>query len=318
VSDTPDFSGFHFAASTRRVQDTILTVEGLRSMAALINERDRKPAMSVEHDRLLPPMGQVIAGHVAPIEDGHHVCYVEYDVFPPAASVMLFDGQEIFQQQSESHQHPFATAEFPHADNLCIGIDPVALGGNIQTEAFFEELRKMAPLEARPAMRRSVLPDPEVLFTFGTNISAAWIGWRLSKMAIDAVEPEVKKLFEAIIATVKRTAVEAVPKNRPITYVLQVRGKPNLEFIARTRDAHRVITALTTSNLVELQPRIESLRKQFKAEMIQFVLQEDGRWAYNYLLTSDGKVIGVRRAFDERAVVLKKMEEHRSGPHKKK
>jgi hypothetical protein len=120
-----------------------------------------------------------------------------------------------------------------------------------------------------------------------------------------------------MMSAIKRMAIEAVPINRPVTYVLQVHGKPNLEFIARSRDANAVISAIAKRDLAGLRPQIDSLHEHLKAEMIQFNLQEDGTWAFNYLLTNDGKVIGARKAFNHRAVVLQEMEGKRQAKRKK-
>jgi hypothetical protein len=131
-------------------------------------------------------------------------------------------------------------------------------------------------------------------------------------VAAEVIEPEVKNFLQVMIAAVKRMALLAVPKYRPVTYVLQVHGNPNLEFVARSRDADAVIKAFAERDAPNLRGHVDSLNKQFQPEMIQFRLLENGNWAFSYLVTKNGKVIGSRMALDHRAVVLQDMASKRS------
>ena len=311
-----DLEVWPIVATTHQVRDTILTVEALYSMAACINERDRKPVMLAEHDILCPPMGQTVAARVVPTRDGHHALMVEFDFFPAAREIALPAGEHGFLQHSAKHRFPFTTGDFHFPSTFSLSLDPTGLGGHRGASRFNSDLRQADPtteFEFRTTDRRSVLPDPEIVFTLGLQASALWCGVRLAKAAADAIEPELKAFFGVLVAAVKRMAVEAIPKNRPVTYVLQVHGKPNLEFIARTRDVNAVISAMVERHLGALQPQIDALHEHFNAEMIQFNLQENGTWAFNYLLTGDGKVIGTKKAFDHRAVVLQEMDRKPKG-----
>ncbi len=58
----------------------------------------RKPAMRVEHDRTVPPMGVMVAAQIQQADDGHHELFAEYDVFPDPVPVALPDGTEAFEQ----------------------------------------------------------------------------------------------------------------------------------------------------------------------------------------------------------------------------
>lgn len=296
-------------ATTHVVRQTVLTVESLHSAAACVNERDRKPVMFAEHDHLCPPMGQTVACKVVPLKDGHHALIGEYDIFPPPTEIDLPSGEIGYQQQSAKHPHPLTIGKFHHPDNYCIGIDPTNVGGAQELENLFAQLKQSDndSFQTQPIERRSAIPDPEIIFTLGLKASAAWFGLRIAKAAADAIESELKNFFQVLIQAVKNMAANAIPKNRPITYILQVHGKPNLEFVARTRDADAVISAMADRDMSDLRPKIDSLLKRFKAEMVQFKLRDDGTWAFNYLATRDGKVIGSREAFDHRAVVLKDM-----------
>ncbi len=308
-----DPSGFGInpvIATTHSVRKSGLTVEALQSMAASVNEQDRKPVILVEHDHLCPPMGQTVGCEVIQLDDGHHALIGQYDIFGSPTEIELPIGEIGLQQSSDEHHHSLAVGEFHHPQNYCVAIDAVNLGGHQELEDFFSELRSPSSeeFETQAITRRSVIPDPQVMFTLGLQLSAAWFGLRIAKAAADSIEPELKAFFQVMIQTIKNMALNATPKHRPVTYVLQVHGKPNLEFVARTRDTDLVIRAMANAGSPDLSSMIDRLYNHFNAEMIQFKLRDDGSWAFNYLATKSGKIVGTREAFDHRATVLKQMD----------
>jgi hypothetical protein len=296
-------------ATTHRVRDTIFTIESLQNSAASVNERDHKPPLIAEHDQLCPPFGQAISARVVPLADGFHALVAEYDMFPPPAATELPNGEIGFLQQSEKHSYPFASAELHHPTSFCVSVDPTGLGGVECTEEFFESLRNESEIdfETQPHERRSQLPDPQVIFTLGIKASAIWLGVRMAVAASRAIEPELEAFFRVLIRAVKEMAANAIPKTRPVTYVLQVHGNPNLEFVARTRDSHLVISAIADRDCSAVREKVNQLQKHLDAEFIQFLLDNDGNWRFNYLLTKDGKVFGTKESFDRRAVVIEEM-----------
>jgi hypothetical protein len=159
----------------------------------------------------------------------------------------------------------------------------------------------------KPVGRRSQIPDPVLIFTLGLQASAVWLGLRIAKAAADAIEPELKDFFDVMIAATKRIARSVVPKTRPVTYVLQVHGTPNLEFIARTHDPDKAIKAFTGADFADPMERASELAKSLGAEFVQYVLDDDGEWRFHFLLTPTGQVIGTRCAFDHRAKLLTAM-----------
>lgn len=296
-------------ATTHVVHQTVLTVESLHSAAASLTEKERKPFMVPEHDHICPPMGQAVGAKVVRLDDGHHALVGQYDIFSPPTEVELPSGEIGYQQQSAEHKFPLTVGEFETPETFSVSADSTNFGGVEKIEAFFSELKESAPdqFDTQVFGRRSAIPDPEIVFALGLKASAAWVGFRVAKVAADALEPELKNFFAVLIKTVKDTAVNAIPKHRPVTYVLRVHGRPNLELIARTRNADAVISAMTDGDLSSLQPKIDVLRKRFDAEMVQFKLADDGEWVFNYLVTPKGKVVGTKEAYDHRAFVLKEM-----------
>lgn len=313
-------------ATTHLVDQMILTVESLHDNAKLLNTHARKPAILIEHDALCPPIGQVVGGRVIAIDGGHHALVASNDFFPDPTSITLPTGDLGWEQKSSINNHPFWHGNFHHPDVFSVSIDPQNLGGISGYELLVTELKASTDIEfeASPVARRSVLPDPQIIFTLGVGASALWLGALLGKAAGQAaakvIEKELQAFFDVMVTAVKKAASEAMPINRPVTYVLQCHGNPNLEFVGRSRNADVVIRAFSESGLQEEKKLADDLRDSMNAEFVQFEMRDDGTWKLNYCLTKDGKVIGTRRAFSRRAIALnqKKMPALPNSKKKKK
>jgi hypothetical protein len=301
-------------ATTHVVRDTVFTPESLRAMAEQRNRSDRKVRILVEHDRLCPPLGQVIGYRVEPIEGGHYALVGRCNVFPPPTEIELPSGESGYLQRSGTESHPFVTDRLDESVRFLVATDPHGLGGHPEAERFFDMLKETRSegLGVGWTERRSELPDPEIVFTVGKSLAVVWIAACVGKGVKDAIATEVKERVKTLALAIKTMAANAIPKYRPVTYVLRLLGKPNVEFVARTRDADAVIRAMTGRSLSQVEPDIKALRERFGAEMIQLELRDDGKWAFNYLLTRDGKVVGTKQSFDRRAIVLQEMERTRS------
>ena len=303
-------------ASTRvDAYNTKLTVEALQGMADQINQNARKPTMWVGHDRTVPPLGTTIAGHVEPIDDGHHMLLVEYDLFPEPDPVNLPTGEVGYRQVSDRARHPFTNAEFNNGEQIIIGVDLGNFASLGDMNEFFHDVRSSAVEEFKTDthIRRAVENDPELLITLSLAAAATWLTSALltpaAKTAGDILSDELRNIYSLVRTTIQKYASYAHPRNRPITYVLQVPGKPNLEFVARCSDPHKAMQAFTNGSRLECFDTALSFAKCFDTtEFIQFTLSEDEQWRFNYLLTRDGVSIGSRQAYSRRAVLLKQLE----------
>ena len=292
-------------ATSHVVDQTVLTPEALAGMASSLSDAKRKPAILVEHDHACPPMGQVVGGVVRELDDGHHALIGSYDVFDAPTPVELPDGTLAVQQRSGKAAYPFMTGVFRETAKACITVDPVSLGGVERSKSFLDEVVRGNGVEAQCSTRRSVLPDPELIVTIGPALASIWVAAKLGEVVTAAAAAELKTVGAKAVAAAKRMTLEALPGNRPITYVLQVSGQPNLEFVAKTRDPGLAIKALAVDDYRDLKPKIASLHRVLRAEMIQFLMNKDGVWEFNFLLTADGRVIGTREAFDRRTRMFK-------------
>ena len=297
-------------ATTNIVRNTVLTVESLESAAKQITEGERKVVVLAEHDQTCPPLGMTVAGRVVEIEDGHRGLEVIYAHYGHPVFVELPNGDSGLLQALPEYPHPLTSSDFGDSQLPEIQIDPSNFGGFEDASVFLEEIRKIAPeLEYGTGVkeRRSLIPDPEVVFRLGLSLSATWFAARMSKAAADAIEPRLKRFFDVVIETVSKTAKTAIPILRPITYIVKVNGDTNVDFVVRSRDPNVVISAFA-GDFSEVSRQVSALKNRFGAEMIQFLLDEKKQWRFNYLLTRDGKVIGSKMSYDRQAVLLREME----------
>ena len=290
------------------------TVGALQGMADQINNDVRKPTMWVNHDRTVPPIGVTVAGHVEPIDDGYHWLLAEYDLFPEPTAVGLPTGETGYRQFSEKARHPFKNAEFNEGEEITIGVDPGNLESPDDINEFFHDVRseQFIEFETSVHVRRALENDPELLITLSLKAAAIWLGstflTQAAKTAGDVFSGELRNIYSLLRSAILKYTSYAHPKNRPITYVLQVPGTPNLEFVARSSDPHKVMLAFTGGSHVECRDVVQSFLQRFDtAEFIQFLLSDDGEWRFNYLLTRDGVSIGSRQAYSRRAILLKQL-----------
>jgi len=297
-------------ATTHMVRNTILSIEALESATKQINENERKVVVLAEHDHTCPPLGMTVSGRVVEIENGYHGLEVTSALYGKPVCVDLPNGDSGFLQELPEYPNPLTSSDFGNSLVPKIQIDPSNFGDFKDASVFLEEIQKIAPeLEYKTDFmeRRSLIPDPEVVFRLGLSLSATWFAARVSKAAAEAIEPRLKNFFDVIIDTIIKTAKTAFPLLRPITYIVKVNGDPNVDFVVQSRDSNVVIRAFT-GDFSEISKQVVALRTQFGAEMIQFLLDEKEQWNFNYLLTRDGKVIGTKMSYDRRSVLLREME----------
>lgn len=304
-----------FLASTRiDKHNTIITLQALEGIVEQFKGH-RKPAVSVQHDRTVPPMGTIVSAHIQLAEDGHHELFAEYDVFPAPIPVTLSDGTEAFEQHSDEERYAFATANIDSPETISVAVDDMNFESHDQLKQYYNELNETLdePIQKKNFGRKALINDPEIVITLSAKAVAICLLIRVGNGVAEAVseiaKEETKKLYTVIRTAITKFASYARPKNRPTTYVLQVPGTPNIEFVARSSNSNEVIIAFTNGSLSSVYPQLEGLRNTLNPEFVQFILSDKGIWHFNYLLTHDGSTIGTRQAYTRRATLLKEIEE---------
>ncbi len=281
--------------------------DSLDPAAAKINDGPCLPLL-IEHDHTIPPLGKAVAARVEDRSDGERDLVCTHELFPAPRPLHLPDGSTLLFTESETDRRPFTTPE--PVETTVIGADPVNFESESDRQLFLDEVRQATaePFAAELALRYSYIPDPELVITAAKAIAATLVGKKLLDVAIDAVGEKVKqdfgRLYDLVRAAVVSFARRAVPKNRPITYVLplpQEPGQPVIEFVAVTSTPSTYLAAITLPQLLQAVVRAHGLHATIPASKIQFLLAEDGTWQFNYLLSTTGAVIGTDASFRRQA-----------------
>jgi hypothetical protein len=280
--------------------------DSLDPVAAKINDGPRLPLL-IEHDKTIPPLGKVVAARVEDRSDGERQLIYTEEHFPQARPLSLH-GSTLLVTESASDRRPFKAPE--PVEIAVIGADLVNFDSESDRQLFLDEVRQATaePFETQLEFRYSYIPDPELVITAAKALAATLLGKKLLDVAVDAVGEKVKqdfgRLYDLVRAAVVSFARRAVPKNRPITYVLplaQEAGQPVIEFVAVTTSPSAYLSAITLPQLLKAVARAHDLHATIPASKIQFLLAEDGTWQFNYLLSTTGAVIGTDASFRRQA-----------------
>lgn len=281
--------------------------DSLDPAAAKINDGPCLPLL-IEHDHTIPPLGKVVAARVEDRADGERDLICTHELFPDPRPLGLPDGSTLLVTESASDRRPFKAPEA--VEIAAIGADLVNFESESDRELFLAEVKQATaePFEAQLALRYSYIPDPELVITAAKALAATLVGKKLLDVAVDAVGEKVKqdfgRLYDLVRAAVVSFARRAVPKNRPITYVLrlaQEAGQPVIEFVAVTTSPSAYLAAIPLPQLQKAVTRAHELHATIAASKIQFLLAEDGTWQFNYLLSTTGAVIGTDASFRRQA-----------------
>lgn len=262
--------------------------------------------ITIEHDLTTMPIGKIIKAHVGKYDDNDYALYAESDIFE--SNYLILDGQTYVFLKSTIDDRPFSSDVKNDNDKLSILTDSVNFESYDAANDFFEELRRDCDIETSYIFRKSVIPDPELIFQLvETSVNALFI-YLASKTALEKIENHVLENalteLDNLYATIKTVIFSAVkhfrPKNRPVTYVFQLCRKFLIEFIVQTADPNIVLESLAVEKLLDALDAIERLQSLFSNFLkIQLVYDIDEKvWKFNYLTTEKGEVIGTELAYN--------------------
>ncbi|ASF29962.1 MULTISPECIES: hypothetical protein [Bacillus amyloliquefaciens group] len=272
--------------------------EALENMAKDIRESGTVPAMKIEHDTIIPPIGKVIDGWVEKREDNEYQLVVIQEVFSNASEITLPDGTTALLESSESDKRPFTVnKETNLLTGLKISVDYANFESQDDYKKFRDEIKQAGEFEEGVIGRKSFIPDPEMIIAISHFLLATTVGKKvlekLTDRIIDTVlDDTVPKAYEGIKKAVFSMAKYSIPKNRPITYVFLVSGIFNVQLVIRSNDPNKVMEAILQENLAEIFVKAQEFHEALDISEIQFLFSDKEEWEFNYLLTNKGEVIG--------------------------
>ncbi|RLF02787.1 MAG: hypothetical protein DRJ64_08960 [Thermoprotei archaeon] len=289
-----------------------MTKEALESGAKLMNG-PRKIKLGIEHDETIPPIGKGLKAWVEPTDDGEYKLMQVGELFEEFKVTTLSDGTVLLKQECESDRSPFVIERRVAVDGMALAYDKVNFVSDSSRLEFLAEIHDKSGVdfETGEFFRKSVIPDPEIVIQFSKLLVQYFIakkvldhvGEESAKLAFD----EFKKFYKFAKAAIVTTLKYVIPKNRPVTYVFEVAGEPIVQFVAKITEANVLLSVLTEDELTHVLARAFELGNLLGAEKIQYLLNNDGVWEFNYLLSNTGAVIGTEKSFSRRSKRLELM-----------
>lgn len=282
-----------------------MTKEALESAAISING-PRKVKMGIEHDETIPPLGKVLEAWVEPTDDGEYRLVQSSEIFEQFEEAVLPDGTVLLKQEGEINQQPFVIGERVDTKGFALLYDRINFGTEDNRRAFLNEVKESSEVyfEDGEFFRKSVIPDPEIVIHLSELLVQYLIAKKVLEQAGDQVIElalqEVSRFYSFARSVIMTVFKYALPKNRPITHVFELPGTPFVQFVACTTDADLILSAIVEDKLESALAQVDQLQTLLHAEKIQFLLNAEGQWEFNYLLTDTGGVVGTEKSFSRR------------------
>ncbi|WAC12530.1 hypothetical protein [Dyadobacter pollutisoli] len=287
----------------------MITREALEDLCVKINLGEKKIKMSVEHRRDFPPMGRLENAQVVE-KDGFHYLLVEMVSFPDPEQV-TWNPKLMIQQFDDAFQ--FIEVDDSQLSKIEVAFDTINFTPREQAFSFAEKIKEQSPdpIEVNFLSRKSDIPDPEIVFRF-LEFQALYqfskpILKKLGEAVADkAAEVMVEKSFETmkhLFKVLRDSLRQMVPKNKPVSVIFDIPGKPHIELIAKTRYEGAIKKAFSKKRLDKVKSEITDLLTEVPISKIQFIMNSDSKWKFNYLITEKGQVIGTKESFEQRTKV---------------
>lgn len=283
-----------------------ITKEALDKLAEEFQKSETVPALLIEHDTTLPPIGKVIDGKVEKMEDGEYKLVITQEFFDSYSEITLPDGSPAIVQSSQNDNRPFNQREQTElSSNLKISVDRINFNSDEDYTKFTQEINQVEKCEINNFIRKSILPDPEMLITLTTAFLGSSLVTKIGDKLIDklidnVIDNTAPKAYQTIKQAIFSMNKYYVPKNTPITYIFLIPGDFEIELIVKTNEPNKVLTAILEENIIKTVEKANEFHKTLDAKKIQFLYNENNEWDFNYLLTNTGSVIGAPESHHKR------------------
>lgn len=310
----------HIVSSTHLdSQGYMMMKSALDSMLPQLNGK-RKPRLGLEHIRTFPPFGVISNGEVFQGDDQQYYLSAEMMYFDKQEFISLDDGTQLVKESFSEGEYPFIECEEVEVTKLSIATDPASFEKLNGHKEIYELVKQESDLEFDTSEfgRKSELPDPETIITI-TKILATTLGiikLKVTEKLSDAISEDLVKFYKLISRLAIETIKKAKPSNRKKNFVISYpNSECNIELVVTTHKADRVLNSLTIDKLKIVAEKVEQL-KNFDAEKIQFVYNDNEMWEFNYLLSKSGSAIGTIKSFNKRNELYNKLLERQNDQQK--
>jgi hypothetical protein len=283
----------------------IMTKEALEKAVVGINS-NRKMKWTIDHKRELPPLGRVDKAEL--IQKGEYFLLTGQPFKYTVSNDVDWDNTLKIEK--------FDDVEFTYAEIDNIPAEEFEISLDHSNFTSFEEFEKLNKeiyelsndVKLSMHSRKSEIPVPEIVLTI-SKYGALYlllkpfiekIGEKLAEDFYDETKKQLKLFKVYLTKVIKLTRQKALPKKRKLITIIEIPGNPHIELFARSDDAEFVAKAINENNLMLIGAEINRLANFIDIAKIQFVLNDNGRWGFNYLLTTKGEVLGKKKSFKTR------------------
>lgn len=285
--------------------NTRITLAALEKAAEDVNNGKYAISVGIEHDPTIIPIGKVTKAYVAKIDDTDYGLYFEQDMFSAYSTVI--GGETYVMQKSLVDDRPLFSAALNSNNKLLVQTDSINFSSRDEAESFFKELSEEYDIEAGYIGRKSLIPDPELIFQLLEKTVVVLFAYLTSKSMVEKVGnhitdhalSELDGLYNFVKKAIAKAAKQFVPANRPVTYIFTGKNEFVIELVVQTTSPDVAIRAIKEDKLVGAINEIEKLRKCFpKFTKIQLLCNiETENWEFNYIATETGEVIGTEKSY---------------------
>jgi len=170
-------------------------------------------------------------------------------------------------------------------------------------------------------LRKVLLPDPEVIFTFVKYSILVYpvirpfltkIGKKIAEDVGDDIyhkaKSNLKNLIVNLSSTVKKVREKMIPQDKILLTIFEIPGDPYIELHIKSNDPKKIERGLATKNLIKVHKRISEFSEKIEVKEIYFNLNEKDKWSFCYLITNEGQVLGTKSSFRKRDKLAKRIE----------
>ena len=288
----------------------IIPLKELVKMAKSINNSMRKPAINIEHDPTLPPVGRGLKAEIIKGDDGEYYLSMQNEYYDKETIINYSEEEKYIKYSFTGKQFPFINKNIKNINGISLGVDYQNFESSEKVDEFFKEIKTDNELELNTGhtIRKSLLNDPILTIDAGVKLSLCYfslkllykLGEKIVEKIGENIAMDLNKFYNFIKNSSYKIAKYSLPKNRPITYVLTFSNKITIEYIVITDNPDIFINSVLKDKISETEKKIDGLIKMFKPERIQFLYDDIKGWQFNYLITKKGESIGTLIAHEKR------------------
>lgn len=287
-----------------------MSKETLENTAKDIVENVYAIGVGIEHDSTIMPIGKVINGKMFNLENGEYALEIEQEIFDKYQRYKDQTGKIWYITESSHDRRPFADTQPENVSRIKVSIDPVNFSDSDFSD-LMEFYTKECQLDADCFVRKSLIPDPEIVFTVLKGTIAVMAGKKIVEKLSDQVADDAVKIYELIKKVVLETIKRCTQKNKPVAYVLKEHGPYLKELVVVTDRPEILLEAVCTERISQAQAEIEKFEKTFAVDIAKLQCTYDiekQKWEINFVSTGTGMVIGSEKCYKKTVELARKVE----------